>query len=66
MFNLFVVLNCKITDTERKCIMRKHGQNHMSDSMEPLAKKRFLENKKSIQLWVLQIRKNHFPNAVRN
>ena len=39
---------CKITDTERKCIMRKHRQNHMSDSMEPLAKKRFLENKKKV------------------
>ena len=50
MYNLFVVLNCKITDTERKCIMRKHGQNHMSDSMEPLAKKRFLENKKKYSI----------------
>ena len=40
---------CKITDTERKCIMRKHRQNHMSDSMEPLAKKKFLETKKKKQ-----------------
>ena len=30
--------------------MRKHGQNHMSDSMEPLAKKRFLENKKKYSI----------------
>ena len=42
----FICCFCKITDTERKCIMRKHRQNYMSDSMEPLAKKRFLENKK--------------------
>ena len=63
----FICCFCKITDTERKCIMRKHRQNHfMSDSMEPLAKKRSLENKKNIQLWVLQIRKNYFPDAVRN
>ena len=42
----FICCSCKITDTERKCIIRKHRQNHMYDSMEPLAKKRFLENKK--------------------
>ena len=50
MDNLFVVLKCKITDTERKCIMRKRGQNHMSDSMEPLAKKRFLGNQKKYSI----------------
>lgn len=46
----FICCFCKITDTERKCIMRKHRQNHMSDSMEPLAKKRFLENKKKFSI----------------
>ena len=33
--------------------MRKHRQNHMDDSMEPLTKERLLENKKNIQLWTL-------------
>ena len=42
----FICYLCKITGTERKCIMRKHRQNHLYDSIEPLAKKRFLENKK--------------------
>ena len=51
----FICCSCKITDTERKCIIRKHRQNHMYDSMAPLAKKRFLENKKSIQLWTLSM-----------
>ena len=37
----FICCSCKITDTERKSIMRKHRQNHRYDSMEPLAKKGF-------------------------
>ena len=44
----FICSSCKITDTERKWIMRKHRQNHMYDSMKPLAKKRFLGNKKKV------------------
>ena len=50
MYNLFAVF-VKYEYSERKCIMRKHRQNHiMSDSMEPLAKKRFLENKKKYSI----------------
>ena len=46
----FICCSCKIADTEWKYIMKKHKQNRMYDSMEPLAKKRFLENnKKSIR-----------------
>lgn len=46
MYNLFVVLNCKITDTERKCIMRKHGQNHVWQHGTPCQKKVSRKQKK--------------------
>ena len=37
----FICCSCKITDTERKRIMRKHRKTHMYDRMEPVAKKGF-------------------------
>ena len=39
----FISRSYKITEIERKCITRKHRQKHMYDSMEPVAKKRCLE-----------------------
>ena len=40
----FICCSCKITEIERKHIMRKQKKKHMYDSMEPVAKKRFLED----------------------
>ena len=40
----FIFFSCKITEIERKHIMRKHRKKHMYDSMEPVAKKKFLED----------------------
>ena len=40
----FICCSCKITEIERKHIMRKHRKKHVYDSMEPVAKKRFLED----------------------
>ena len=37
-----ICCSCKITEIKRKRIKRKHRKKH--DSMEPVAKKRFLEN----------------------
>ena len=63
----FICCSCKITEIERKHIMGKHRRKNMYDSMEPVAKKRFLEGiKKNIQLWMLERRKNYFPNPMRN
>ena len=63
----FIFFSCKITEIERKHIMRKHRTRHMYYSMEPVAKKKFLEDiKENIQLWMLKRRKNYFPNPVRN
>ena len=33
----FICCSCKITEIERKHIMRKHRKKHMYDSMEPVA-----------------------------
>ena len=33
----FICCSCKITEIERKHIMRKHRKKHMNDSMEPVA-----------------------------
>ena len=38
----FTCCSCRITEIERKCILRKHRKN-MYNSMEPVASKRFLE-----------------------
>ena len=39
----------------------------MYDSMEPIAKKRFLEDiKENIHLWMLERKKNYFPDPMRN
>ena len=40
----FICCSCKITEIERKHIMRKRRKKHLYDSMEPVAKKRFLED----------------------
>ena len=40
----FICCSSKITEIERKHIMRKHRKKYMYDSMEPVAKKRFLED----------------------
>ena len=39
-----ICCSCKITEIERKHIMRNHRKKNMYDSMEPVAKKRFLED----------------------
>ena len=65
----FICFSCKITEIERKRIVRKHRKKHMYDSKEPVVQKRFLEvikRKYSIQLWMLQGRKRYFPNVVIN
>ena len=40
----FICCSSKITEIERKHIMRKHRKKHMYDCTEPVAKKRFLED----------------------
>ena len=40
----FICCSCKITESERKHIIREHRKKHMYDSMEPVARKRFLED----------------------
>ena len=40
----FICCSCKITEIERKHIMRKHRKRHMYYSMEPVTEKRFLED----------------------
>ena len=32
----FIFCSCKITEIERKCIMRKHRKSYMYDSKEPV------------------------------
>ena len=49
--------------------MRKQKQKkkHMYDSMEPVSKKRFLEDiKRNIQLWMLERREDYFLNSMGN
>ena len=42
-------------------------KKHMYDSMEPVSKKRFLEDiKRNIQLWMLERRKDYFLNSMGN
>ena len=63
----FICCFCKIMDTERKCIKRKHRQNHMSDNMEPLAKKKVSKKEKKVfNYGCYKKRKNYFPDAVKN
>ena len=40
----FICCSCKITETERQCIIGKHRKIHTYDRMEPAAKRRFLED----------------------
>ena len=64
----FICCSCKITEIERKHIMRKRRKKNMYDSMEPVTRKRFLEDikKENIQLWMLERIKNYFLNPMRN
>ena len=41
---LFISCSCEITENERKSIMRKHRRKHKYDSMEPVVKKRFIQD----------------------
>ena len=44
-FNIqFIKCSSKLTESERKCLMRKHRRKHYYDTMEPLAKKKFLQD----------------------
>ena len=40
----FICFSCKITEIERKRIVRQHRKKHMYDSMEPVVQKRFQED----------------------
>ena len=40
----FIKCSSKLTKDERKCLMRKHTRKHYYDTMEPLAKKKFLQD----------------------
>ena len=40
----FICCSCKITEIERKHMMRKRRKKNLYDSMEPVTKKRFLED----------------------
>ena len=42
----FICCSCKITEIERKHIMRKRRKKHLYNSMEPVAKKRPLDIKR--------------------
>ena len=39
-----ICFSCKITEIERKRIVRKHRKKHMYDTMEPVVQKRFQED----------------------
>jgi len=44
-FNIQLIkCSSKLTENERKCLMRKHRRKHYYDKMEPLAKKKFLQD----------------------
>ena len=63
----FICCSCKITEIERKHIIREHRKKHMYNSMEPVARKRFLEDiKRKYSTMDAKRRKNYFPNPMRN
>ena len=64
----FICCSCKITEIERKHIMRKHRKKNICmTAWNLLPKKGFWKTlKENIQLWMLKRRKNYFPNAMRN
>ena len=39
----FICCSCEISEKEGKNIVRKHRKKHVTDGMEPVAKKRFVE-----------------------
>ena len=63
----FICCSRKITEIERKHMIRKRRKKHLYDSMEPVAKKRFLEDMKR-KYSTMDARKkiNYFPNPMRN
>ena len=64
----FICCSCKITEIERKHIMRKQKKKNICmTAWNLLPKKGFWKTlKENIQLWMLKRRKNYFPNAMRN
>ena len=63
----FICCSCKITEIERKHIMRKHRKKHLYNSMEPVAKKRFLEDiKRKYSTMDARKKINYFPNPMGN
>ena len=63
----FICCSSKITEIERKYIMRKHRKNICMTAWNLLPKKGFQKTlKENIQLWMLERRKNYFPNPMRN
>ena len=63
----FICCSSKITEIERKHIMRKHRKNICMTAWNLLPKKGFQKTlKENIQLWMLERRKNFFPNPMRN
>ena len=39
----FICCSCEISEKEVKNMVRKHRKKHVTDGMEPVAKKRFVE-----------------------
>ena len=64
----FSCCSCKITEIEGNTSWEnRNKKKHMYDSMEPVSKKRFLEDiKRNIQLWMLERRKDYFLNSMGN
>ena len=61
-----ICCSCKITEIERKHIMRNHRKKNMYDSMEPVAKKRFLEDIKRKYLAIDARKRKEFLNPMTN
>ena len=62
----FICCSSKITEIERKHIMRKHRKKYVYDSMEPVAKKRFLEDIKRKYLTIDARKRKEFLNPMTN
>ena len=42
-YKQFICCSCEIKENKKKNMVRKHRKKHVYDSMEPVAKKRFVE-----------------------
>ena len=67
-FNIqFVKCSSKLTENERKCLMRKHRRKHYYDKIEPLAKKSFFRIiNNDTQKWIQKRRKKDFLSKKKN